>query len=288
MTEKINISTLLSEVSEIIKGALLGAPELILTYTQHLTNATGKMFRARLLLVSSWEADKEISQEAKILAAAAELVHLASLVHDDVMDRADKRRGIQTLNSKFSDKEAVICGDYIIAIAIKLISRIELKEKKKNFPDYASKMCEGQLREFLNINNVTMSAYTYFRIIKGKTAALFEAVCFAGASLCEAEDINRYKKIGHYSGMAFQLMDDYRDVKQSTELKNANSDIKNGVVTLPQILAFCKGREFGEEKTYECAKKYIQKAIKEIELLKATESKKQALKDIILKIQEKK
>ncbi len=286
MTEQINMSSLLSEVSKIIKNELLGAPNPILTYTEHLTNATGKMIRARLLLNCALNKENQVPQDAKLLAAAAELVHLASLIHDDVMDRADKRRGIQTLNSKFSASEAVICGDYIIAIALKLISKVKIKEKKQELPDYASRMCAGQLNELLNINNVTMSAYTYFKIIRGKTASLFEAVCFAGAILCESTDIKSYKRIGHYSGMAFQLMDDYRDIKQSTELKSINSDIKNGVMTLPQILSFSMGREYGTEKTYECAQKYIKRAVKEIELLKEDSVKKQALKKTVLKIAE--
>lgn len=233
-------------VKKEIKHALTRSPRIISDYLTHLSNSQGKMIRAVSVLVCAEDEDRKINSGAVQAAASIEIIHLASLVHDDVIDNADLRRGQETLQKKFGKRTAVICGDYLLSLALKTISEIPDGKQYLDIPtsDYISKLCLGELRQHINNNNLDLSLAEYIRIISGKTAALFEASFFAGAVLSGASqaEINIFKKIGNYAGLIFQLRDDCLDFNNTvgSAKKPVQSDYEQGVITLPLIHSFSR------------------------------------------------
>ncbi|HCD46763.1 MAG TPA: polyprenyl synthetase family protein [Lachnoclostridium sp.] len=220
---------------------LSSAPPVIRTYTAHLAKSTGKFIRAYGLMACSMDEEDKVPAEAVTLASAVELLHLATLVHDDVIDDADTRRGIETLQKRFGKKAAVICGDYLLSLALKLATSIPQRDEYKalDMSNYLCRICMGELRQEINNGNLDLSVYRYLSIIKGKTAALFEASFLGGATLSTKDEkkLRMYRKAGNDVGMIFQLMDDCIDYEmdESDAKKNVRSDYEEGVVTLPLI-----------------------------------------------------
>ncbi len=231
---------------EEVNTVLSTSPHIIRRYTEHLEWSKGKYIRAQSVLVCSMDRDGMISTSAIRLAAAIEILHLATLIHDDVIDDADVRRGRPTLHKKFGHRTAVICGDYLLSVALRLAASIQNKQEYLDMEiyDYAVRICAGELLEQINNGNYGLTVYQYLKIISGKTAALFEASFFAGAILsgCEKAEINLYKKLGRYLGMVFQLIDDCMDFEATEAIaqKPVQSDFEQDVITLPIIQAFRK------------------------------------------------
>jgi geranylgeranyl pyrophosphate synthase len=229
-----------------VRRLLKSAPALIRPMTSHLARAAGKMIRARTLLACALGRDGSVSPDAVKAAAAVELLHLATLVHDDILDDAETRRGIDALHRKFGDKYAVLCGDFLFCTAIEFVSTADAPEHRKNavdrsVPKYLTEVLMGELRQDQNYKNYSLSEREYFRIIKGKTAALFEASFYAGFLFSDEEDAAKdsYREIGDTIGLIFQLNDDCADYEASELLtkKPVLSDYSRGVVTLPLIHA---------------------------------------------------
>ena len=245
-------------VKERVNKELSKAPVIIRKYTEHLTGSTGKYIRAVSLLICAQNSEGKIHPNAVSFAAAIELLHLATLVHDDVMDNAGIRRGKVTLQKKYGRKTAVICGDYLFSIALKMAASVPDKEDyiKLDMPNYISRVCLGELNQHINNGFLDLTALKYLKIISGKTAALFEASFSAGAILSgyeknedgsvyrEPQDdtIRSYMKLGRYIGMIFQIQDDCMDYEKTQEVakKPVQSDYQQGVITLPLIYAFKK------------------------------------------------
>lgn len=240
-------------VKEEVERALSTSPSIIRKYTKHLTLSNGKNIRANSLLLCADQEGKGIHPDGVKLAASIEILHLATLVHDDVIDDSDLRRGIITLQKKYGRKTAVICGDYLLCTALRLSASVEQREKflKFKMPDYMGKVCLGELNQHLNNGNLDLSVFQYLKIISGKTAALFEASFYAGAILNETESDNskRYKLLGQYIGMIFQLTDDLIDFEKSVEVakKPVQSDFEQGVITAPLIHALREKNSFKEK-----------------------------------------
>lgn len=231
-------------VKDELRGALSSSPAIIRKYTGHLMNSTGKFIRAISLLTSAENSDGQVHPNAIKLAAAIELFHLATLVHDDVIDNAHLRRGEITLQKKYGKRTAVICGDYIFCIALRMASEITDKDDyvKLDLPDYISRVCLGELNQHINNGFLDLSVHQYLKIISGKTAALFEASFCAGAILGGNDDstTKKYMRLGRYIGMIFQITDDCIDFETTENVarKPIQSDYEQGVITLPLIFAF--------------------------------------------------
>ncbi|MHB8062110.1 MAG: polyprenyl synthetase family protein [Ruminiclostridium sp.] len=227
-----------------ISRTLSIAPIIIRKYTEHLMISSGKGIRAVALLTCAQNEDGLIHPNAIKFAAAIEILHLATLVHDDVIDNANIRRGNLTLQKKYGKRTAVICGDYLFCVALKLAASISNKREYLDLDihDYMGKVCLGELNQHVNNGFLDLSVYQYLKIISGKTAALFEASFYAGAVLCEQEDLIliKYRKLGRYIGMIFQMTDDCMDFEttQNIAKKPVQSDFEQGVITLPLIYAF--------------------------------------------------
>jgi heptaprenyl diphosphate synthase len=271
----------------------------------------GKYIRAMSVLMCAENQEGLIHPNAVKIGAAIELLHLATLVHDDVIDNADIRRGDITLQKKYGKRTAVICGDYLLCTALNLASSISNKEEylKLDMPDYMGKVCLGELNQHMNNANLNLSVFQYLKIISGKTAALFEASFHAGAvfSGCSEKDCRKYKQLGYYIGMIFQLTDDCIDFEDTAEAarKPVQSDYEQGVVTLPLIHALKNIGSFREKAgksgvsrteineavntsgglsyTHMVVKKYFNKAEKIILELEVTENKKEKLMSLLKK-----
>lgn len=234
----------LEAVRKEVDKALSSSPRIIREYTGYLTDSRGKYIRAMSLLACAMEADDAVGPDAIRFAAAVEILHLATLVHDDVIDNAKLRRGKTTLQRKFGKKTAVICGDYLFSISLRLAASADNRDKyaKLDLPDYIGRICLGELRQHIQNGNVNLSVYKYLRIISGKTAALFEGSFFAGAILSEDDPKKQkaYARLGRDVGMIFQLTDDCIDYEETerTAKKPVQSDFEQGVVTLPLIHTF--------------------------------------------------
>lgn len=233
-------------VQNTMEEMLCKSPLVIREYLSHLSGSRGKMLRAACVLTAAMDEEAMIGQNAVYAAVSVELIHLASLVHDDIMDDSDMRRGQVTLQKKYGQRTAVICGDYLLAMALKTAMRAENKEDYSRFsvPDYIGRLCMGELRQHIHNKDMDLSVLSYMRIISGKTAALFEAAFYAGAAAANKpeKDARRYRNIGHYMGMMFQLSDDCIDFESSAEdaKKPVHADFENGVITLPVIYSFSK------------------------------------------------
>jgi geranylgeranyl pyrophosphate synthase len=232
------------KTTEEIKRLLRGAPAVIRGITAHLSKATGKQIRARILLACALRANETVHPDAVKAAAAAELLHLATLVHDDIIDDADKRRGIETVQRKFGQKYAVLCGDYLFCTALELVSTVNEREDRKIdrlFPHYLTEVLLGELKQNRNDFNFSLSEREYFSIIRGKTAALFEACFYIGYMLSDEPDSAKefYTRAGDDLGVIFQLSDDCADYASTLQKskKPVLSDYVRGVITLPLIYA---------------------------------------------------
>lgn len=230
-------------VKKEVDNLLSTSPLIIRGYTKHLMTSRGKFIRAMSVIMCAENKDGTIHPDAIKIAAAIEILHLATLVHDDVIDNADLRRGEITLQKKYGKRTAVICGDYLLCIALRLTASIDNVGDyfQLNMPDYMGKVCLGELNQHINNTNLNLSVYQYLKIISGKTAALFEASFYAGALFLENReaDLKRYKQLGFNIGMIFQLTDDCIDFENTRDeaLKPVQSDYEQGVITLPLIHA---------------------------------------------------
>ncbi len=219
------------------------SPRIVRRYTEHLNKSQGKMIRAVSLLICASDEHGLIHEDAVKVAAAVELLHLATLVHDDIIDNADLRRGKVTLQKKYGKKTAVICGDYLFSVSLQLAASVSNKDAyiKIDIPNFIAKVCMGELSQHINNFNLALSVYAYMKIISGKTAALFAGSFYAGAVIAgaEKEALEKYRRLGHYIGMIFQLTDDFIDFEETVEVakKPVRSDFEQGVITLPLILA---------------------------------------------------
>lgn len=228
--------------------ALLSTPAPFRPRTGYLTQSSGKFLRARAVLICAEEA-AGVNPAAAKAAAAVELLHLATLTHDDVIDNADTRRGLPTLKKKFGNRQAVISGDYILCLSLRLAAEAATQERDLNgeFPDTMEKICMGELLQSMNHRNFSLSGNGYLRIISGKTAALFQGSFYAGAMLSKEarEEAKQYAAIGWHLGMIFQLADDCMDYEATAEQakKPVLSDFEQGVVTLPLIFAIKENPE---------------------------------------------
>lgn len=236
----------LDKTEQLIQSHLRNAPLVIRPQTKHLAKAGGKKIRARTLLACAARRDGLIDAGAATAAAAIELMHLATLVHDDIIDDAATRRGIQTLNKKFDEKTAVLCGDYLLSLALQLASGIGIPEYRTiqngdALPGYLAEVCLGELRQNQNLYRYDLSERAYFQTIIGKTAALFEASFLLGFLFSdEAQEAKEtYVQLGKLLGIIFQLADDCADYEatQKASKKPVLFDYAKGVITLPLIRA---------------------------------------------------
>lgn len=205
----------------------------------YIARRTGKRMRPALimLIAKNYGTVDETTLNA---AVALELLHTVSLVHDDVVDESDMRRGQASVNASFGNKVAVLVGDYLLSTALLSIARTESITMIRCLADLGHTLAAGEILQLSTIKSNGLSEDIYFDIIKQKTAALFEACCTIGALSGGAADdeIEAAKQFGRNIGMMFQVRDDIFDYFPSTGIgKPTGNDMAEGKLTLPAIYA---------------------------------------------------
>ncbi len=206
----------------------------------YLLNSGGKRLRPALVLLSGKLFDYKLSQ-LKPLAIAVELVHMASLIHDDIIDNSSLRRGNLPVNYKWSNKVAVLSGDLLYTFAANSLTELEDSEYLTHLLQAALAMTRGQAYELVNSGDHGLSIDQYLTRVRQKTALLMSKSCLLGARASGGEVGTQAKLEGYglNAGLAFQIMDDLRDLFGTKEKlgKEPGKDLKEGVLTLPIIIA---------------------------------------------------
>jgi octaprenyl-diphosphate synthase len=240
------LSNELTVVSGVMSDHLLNKRKEVNVVCGELAAYKGKMLRPSLLLLSWKAVSKEDTTPAAVQTAAAvvELIHLATLVHDDILDEADIRRGTQTLNSLRGNEAAVMLGDYLLSSAFHLCSTIKNPELNLLLGEVTNTLCAGELVQLSHRNNVDLDLESYIQIIRDKTASLIAASCEMGSMLgCNNDSfISVLKDFGNSVGTAFQIIDDLLDLlaKRKDIGKPAGRDLEKGKLTLPVIIMLAK------------------------------------------------
>lgn len=207
-----------------------------------LLRAGGKRIRPVFaLLCADFGNRKQNDEQVKAVATALELIHMASLVHDDVVDDADLRRGKPTIKKMYDDKTAVYTGDYILACSLEEMAKIDNQAVHKVLSKSLVNVVEGEIIQIEDKYNINQNLRQYLRRIKRKTALLIASSCKLGAltSGTSKEDANRLFRYGYNVGMSFQIIDDILDFTSTTEKlgKPVGNDLLQGHITLPVLYA---------------------------------------------------
>jgi len=230
----------LDRVDALFQERATSGLDILNSASMHALSSQGKRLRTALTLLTgklgNYRVDKLL-----LLSVAFEMVHLATLIHDDIIDEAATRRGDPTVNSMWGDKIAILLGDYYFAKTAGMIADIEDFRIDHLFSDTVATVCEGTILEMMSSGRADLSLETYFEKIKRKTACLIAACSKGGAILSQASDeqVELLYSYGINLGIAFQIIDDILDYTedQSTIGKPVGNDLRQGMVTLPLIYA---------------------------------------------------
>ena len=205
-------------------------------------SAGGKRVRVLLLLICSKLGDFNKNKKNIIrLASIVEIIHTASLIHDDIIDKAETRRGNITLNKEFGDEFALLVGDYLFSIVLREVSEFENELIHSYLATTLKELCIGELIQEDGLYNLNTRRLDYLRKIKRKTAILIAFATVSGSIISGAkkEDVDSSYRFGYYLGMSYQIIDDYLDFAGgATSLgKEIGQDLVNGNITLPALIA---------------------------------------------------
>jgi len=208
------------------------------TLVKHVGRFRGKMLRPTLVLLSG-KACGQISHAHHVIATVVEMVHMATLVHDDVLDDAELRRKGATINHLRGNEAAVLLGDYLISHSYHLCSSLDSQLASRTIAATTNEVCEGELLQIDNRGNYELDEKTYMQIITRKTASLCGACCLLGAKYAGASDLvaKSLEQYGRRLGEAFQIRDDLLDLLGDVREvgKTLGTDIEKGKMTLPMI-----------------------------------------------------
>ncbi len=204
-----------------------------------LSRRNGKMMRPLLVLLVS-KCYGQVPDSVYHLGAAVELLHQGSLIHDDVVDESEKRRGHRSANAAFDNRLAVLLGDYVVSMALQQITATADVRCVQHLSKLIGTLSEGEINQLNALDFDTLSEDVYFDIISKKTAILFSTCTELSAVLSGAsgQEIEGFRQFGHVAGLCFQIMDDILDYHSSDETgKPSGNDLKEGKFTLPAIYA---------------------------------------------------
>ncbi len=236
------------EVSELLREASALNFPILNVLLKAIIDAGGKRLRPMMaLLAARVPGQVEQIEHEKLLqvAAAVEMLHTASLVHDDTIDEALLRRGTATLNSMLNGGMVVLVGDYLFAQSAILITKPGNPRVVKIFAECLATIVDGELTQIFSTHNWNQSKEEYYKRIYCKTAALFATACEMGAIVGNADEelIAKMRRFGHLLGMGFQIIDDIIDFQPSEITgKATGGDLRQGIVTLPTMYFFEKGQ----------------------------------------------
>ncbi len=233
----------LTAIDNLITQELASSVPLTQEITQHIFKSGGKRLRPLLLILiaKSCSATNALNTRHFELAAVIEFVHTATLLHDDVIDNSDMRRGKKTANAIWNNQASVLVGDFLYSRAFQILSRQNNPRIMETLAETTNAIAEGELRQLMNQHNPELSEEDYFKVITEKTAQLFAAAAEIGAILSNAPTKTQQAAAyyGLHIGIAFQIIDDLLDYTASSDTtgKNLGDDLADSKTTLPIIYA---------------------------------------------------
>ena len=234
------------QVDEVIRQQLHSDVALVQQIGHYIVGSGGKRVRPRLLLMVAAALGHQ-GPRAHTLAAVVEFIHTATLLHDDVVDESDLRRGRQTANAMFGNAAAVLVGDFLYSRAFQMMVSVQSMPVLDILANATNVIAEGEVLQLMNMHDPDLAVEDYLKVIRYKTAKLFEASAELGAVLAGAPAPQRARcaELGRHLGTTFQLMDDLLDYDGQTEAlgKNVGDDLREGKPTLPLLLAMQRGSE---------------------------------------------
>ena len=233
------IATNMAAVDQRLKEALEQHNPVVREVSDYLQKTTGKRLRPALVLLAGRVGDSDrLSLDLVDVACAVEMIHMATLVHDDIIDKADLRRGMPAVRSRFSDPVAVLSGDFLFARAFQLLASTRRPELVDLAAEVVYVMSTGEISQHLDQGRIA-SEEAYWRRIEAKTGFFLETCCRLGATASNASPVIRdsLAKYGHHIGLAYQVIDDLLDWVATPEVlgKAVGEDLAAGVYTLPLI-----------------------------------------------------
>ena len=269
------ISQELDDFISLFNKALMHEEGLLSSALEHIRNRGGKRMRPMLMLLMAKNFG-EVTFVAQHAAVGLELLHTASLVHDDVVDESGERRGQASVNATYNNKVAVLVGDYILSTALLNVAYTQSEDIVRDLAELGRTLSNGEILQLTNISNQEISEEVYYQVINQKTAALFEACAVIGAKAGNASesDVEAARLFGQRIGIIFQIRDDIFDYYDSTEiaLKSTGNKqmmalamkVKEGTVNadeIAQLVSFAKesgGIEYAEKKMLELHNEALQ------------------------------
>jgi len=238
------------KVDELINEQVISEIDRIPDISNHIINLGGKRLRPILTLTTAKICNYRGSMHIK-LAAAVELMHTATLLHDDVVDESDIRRGKSASHKIWDNKSSILVGDFLLGKAFQLMVETKSLECLKNLSNASARIAEGEVMQLIASDNIKTTEDQYMKIIESKTAELFSTACVVGALISKSkeEEIDALISFGKNLGIAFQLKDDALDYYGEKNIlgKNIGDDFLEGKVTLPIILAYRRGNNSERE-----------------------------------------
>ena len=232
------------QVDAVIQRRLASQVVLIDQIAHYIISAGGKRIRPMLVLLFS-SALGFVGRERFELAATVEFIHTATLLHDDVVDESGLRRGRRTANALFGNAASVLVGDFVYSRAFQMMVEVNRMRVLEILADATNVIAEGEVLQLMNMHDPDIAVEDYLRVIRFKTAKLFEASARLGAVLADADAATEEAcaDYGRSLGTAFQLVDDLLDYEGATELlgKNVGDDLREGKPTLPLLIAMARG-----------------------------------------------
>ena len=277
------INTELNQFNTILRTELFTQNNQLSEKIINFVFSKSKLLRPKLIFLLSNALNIPTNQNIINLACATELIHCATLIHDDIVDNSELRRGKKTINYEFGNNLSVLSGDLLLSYAIQFLSKCDNINCFKIFSNSIKLMCEGEINQLFE-NNKIPTLQTYIKKSENKTAELFKASLL---SLNEVTNINQKQNINDFAtnfGIAFQIKDDLLNITQNDNLKPSFSDIENGIYTAPIIylqetntnIETLSTKEIKKlitanpqviDKTKQLIKTYKQKAIKSIDFI---------------------
>lgn len=233
-----------------MRSAVVTPDPYLTEIASHLIIAGGKRLRPMLSVLAFQASGQPVSTDAISGGVACELVHLGSLYHDDVMDDAPTRRGVETVNAKWGNLQAILAGDFLLSRASEIAASLGT-EIAALLARTIGRLCEGQIEELRHTYDPTRTEASYLSSIEGKTASLFATAARIGGRLAGLAEhqVDALTEYGNNFGMVFQIVDDVLDITATEEQlgKPAGHDLVEGVYTLPVLRALAAGTDGSEE-----------------------------------------
>lgn len=237
----------MAQLNEVIRSTLHSEVPLVNQIAEYLISAGGKRLRPAIHLLLTRALTQSCPDSAYTLAAVIEFIHTSTLLHDDVVDESDLRRGRQTANALFGNAASVLVGDFLYSRSFQMMVSVRNMRVMEILADATNVIAEGEVLQLLNVRDPNVTQERYMQVIHYKTARLFEAATQLAGVMCQCSEVDEQAcaAYGRHLGAAFQLADDILDYAGDTAVlgKNVGDDLREGKPTLPLIYVLAHGSE---------------------------------------------